>query len=88
MECIARYIENDFSLLRSKIGELHPVHRASLGTLLRHLLRVALHSDQNSMTLEALAAQFCYVILRGNEVLEDGVHVKARCESFEVPFSS
>jgi hypothetical protein len=80
MECIARYIENDFALLRSKIGELHPVHRASLGALLRHLLRVASHSDQNSMPVEALAAHFRYVVFRGNEVLEDGVHVKVRCD--------
>ena len=74
---IVRYTENDFSLLRSKIRELHPVHRASLETLLRHLSRVASHSDNNSMTVKALATQFSYPILRGNEVL-DGVHVKAR----------
>ncbi|KAF8265569.1 hypothetical protein EI94DRAFT_1787398 [Lactarius quietus] len=72
----AKYLENDFSLLRSKIGELHPVHRASLGALLRHLLRVASYSDQNLMTVEALAALFRYVVFRGNEVLEDGIHVK------------
>ena len=46
---------------------------------MRHLLRVASHSNQNSMTVEALAALFRYVVLRGNEVLEDGIHVKARC---------
>ncbi|KAH9041938.1 hypothetical protein EDB84DRAFT_1559528 [Lactarius hengduanensis] len=51
----ARYTENDFSLWRSKIRELHPVHRASLGALLRHLLRVSSHSDKNAMTVEALA---------------------------------
>ncbi len=79
MSHIARYTENDFSLLRSKIRELHPVHTASLGALLRHLLRVASHSDQNAMTVEALAAQFRYDVLRGNDVLHDGVDVKARC---------
>ncbi|KAH8989391.1 hypothetical protein EDB86DRAFT_1914472 [Lactarius hatsudake] len=72
----ARYIENDFSVLRSKIRELHPVHGASLEALLRHLLRVSSHSDENAMTLEALAAQFCYTVLRGNQILQDGVHVK------------
>ncbi|KAH9024574.1 hypothetical protein EDB85DRAFT_2181507 [Lactarius pseudohatsudake] len=54
----ARYTENDFSLWRSKIRELHPVHRASLGALLRHLLLVSSHSDKNAMTVEALAARF------------------------------
>ncbi|KAI9456987.1 hypothetical protein BJY52DRAFT_527106 [Lactarius psammicola] len=72
-----RSIENDFSLLRSKIGEAHPVHRASLGALMRHLLRVASHSDKNSMTVEALASQFSYDVLRGNEVSQDGVNLKS-----------
>jgi len=71
----ARYTENDFSLFRSKIRELHPVHRASLGALLRHLLFVA-RSDKNSMTVEALAAQFCYAVLPGNTVLQDDVDTK------------
>ncbi|KAI9429810.1 Rho GTPase activation protein, partial [Lactarius indigo] len=74
----ARYTENDCSVLRSKIRELHPVHRASLEALLRHLLRVASHSDVNAMTVKALSTQFSYPVLRGNEVLQDGVHVKAR----------
>ncbi|KAH8996989.1 hypothetical protein EDB86DRAFT_3243261 [Lactarius hatsudake] len=71
-----RYAPHDLSLLRSKIGELHPVHRAALEAVLLHFLRVASHSAQNAMTVEALAAQFCYTILRGNAVLRDGVHVK------------
>ncbi|KAI9448587.1 hypothetical protein H4582DRAFT_100622 [Lactarius indigo] len=71
-----RYIENDFSLWRSKIRELHPVHRASLGTLLRHLLRVSTHSDKNAMTAEVLAARFRYGVLRGDQVIQDGVRVK------------
>ncbi|KAH9032135.1 hypothetical protein EDB85DRAFT_2145695 [Lactarius pseudohatsudake] len=70
----ARYTENDCSVLRSKIRELHPVHRASLEALLRHLLRVASHSDVSAMTVKALATQFSYPVLRGNEVLQDGVH--------------
>ncbi len=82
MSRIARYTENDFSLLRSEIRELHPVHRASLEALLRHLLRVASHSNQNAMTVEALAAEFCYPVLRGNVVLLHGVHMKARCNGF------
>jgi hypothetical protein len=75
MSCIARYAENDFSLLRTKIRELHPIHRASLRALLRHLLRVASYSDMNAMTVE-LAARFSYAVLRGNDVLQDGVHIK------------
>ncbi len=82
MSRIARYTENDFSLLRSKIRELHPVHKASLQAFLRHLLRVASHSDKNGTTVGALAARFRYGVLRGNEVLQDGVHVKACCNYF------
>ncbi|KAI9453219.1 hypothetical protein BJY52DRAFT_1189777 [Lactarius psammicola] len=66
----ARYTENDFSLLRSKIRGIHPAHKAPLGALLRHLSRVASQSDKNAMTVEALAAQFCYTVLRGNIVLQ------------------
>ncbi|KAH9055026.1 Rho GTPase activation protein, partial [Lactarius vividus] len=68
----ARYTENDCSVLRSKIRELHPVHRVSLEALLLHLFRVASHSDKNAMTVKALAAQFCYTVFRGNAVLEGG----------------
>ncbi|KAH9051865.1 Rho GTPase activation protein, partial [Lactarius vividus] len=76
----ARYTEKDCSVLRSMIRELRPIHWASLEALLLHLFRVASHSDKNAMTVEALAAQFCYTVLRGNAVLEDGVHAKARCD--------
>ncbi|KAH9008428.1 Rho GTPase activation protein [Lactarius deliciosus] len=72
----ATYTENDYSVLRSKIRELHPVHRASLEVILRHLFLVASHSDKNAMSVKALAGQFCYTILRGNTVSEGGVHVK------------
>jgi len=72
----ARYSQDGFSVLRSKIHELHPVQRASLGALLQHFLRVASHSDKNAMTVKALAARFRYVVLNGNYVLHDGVHMK------------
>ncbi|KAI9445710.1 hypothetical protein BJY52DRAFT_1216594 [Lactarius psammicola] len=68
------YTENGFSLLRLKIHELHPVQRASLGALMRHLLRVASNPDMRAMTMEALASEFSYAVLRGNEVLQDGIH--------------
>ncbi|KAH8989390.1 Rho GTPase activation protein [Lactarius hatsudake] len=70
----ARFTENNFSLLRSKIRKLHPIHRASLHALLRHLLRVSSHSDTNATTVDALAGYLCYAVLRGNTVLVDGVH--------------
>ncbi|KAH9051867.1 hypothetical protein EDB87DRAFT_1816926 [Lactarius vividus] len=72
----ARYTENNCSVLRSRIRELHPVHRTSLQVVLQHLFIVASHSDNNSMDVKALAAQFCYTVFRGNAVLEGGVHVK------------
>ncbi|KAN0139934.1 Rho GTPase activation protein [Lactarius tabidus] len=73
----AKYPENDFLLLRTKIRELHPVHRASLGALLRHLLRVASYSDMNAMSVEELADKFRFAVLRGYDVLQDGVHIKS-----------
>jgi hypothetical protein len=76
MPCVAKYTENDFSLLRSKIHELYPVHRASLEALLRHLSLVASHSDKNEMTVEALAAKFRYSVFRGNEIFRGRVHLK------------
>ncbi|KAI9433317.1 hypothetical protein H4582DRAFT_2082476 [Lactarius indigo] len=66
----ARYIENDFSLLRSVIRELPSVHRETLGELSRHLALVASHSDQNGMTAKALASQFCHAVFRGNTIVE------------------
>ncbi|KAH9037697.1 hypothetical protein EDB84DRAFT_1560529 [Lactarius hengduanensis] len=68
----ARYTENDCSVLRSRIRELHPVHRASLEAVLQHLLLVASRSEKNAMNVKALAAQFCYTVFRGNAVLEGG----------------
>jgi hypothetical protein len=82
MSRIARYTENDCSALRSKIHELHPFHKASLQALLRHFFCVVSHLDKNAMTLEVLAAQFCYTVLCGNAVVEGGVHVKACFQHF------
>ncbi|KAH9051871.1 hypothetical protein EDB87DRAFT_1693352 [Lactarius vividus] len=73
-----RYTENDCSVLRSRIRELHPIHRASLQAVLQHLLHVASHSDKNAMDVKGLAVQFCYPVFRGNAVLEGGIHAKAR----------
>ncbi|KAH9041940.1 hypothetical protein EDB84DRAFT_1559530 [Lactarius hengduanensis] len=71
----ARFTENNFSLLRSKIHELHPIHRASLCALLRHLLRVSTHSDKNATTVETLAGYLRYAVLRGDAVSQDGALV-------------
>ena len=79
---IARYTANDCSALRMKIRELHPCHKASLEVILQHLFRVASRSDKNTMTIEALAAWFCYTILRGNAITEGGVPVKVRANDF------
>ncbi|KAH9051869.1 hypothetical protein EDB87DRAFT_1836128 [Lactarius vividus] len=69
----AGYTENDCSVLRSKLRELHPAHKASLEAILRHLFIVASHSDKNAMGVKALAGQFCYTIFRGNTISEGGV---------------
>ena len=73
-----KYAKDNFSLLRSKICELYPVHRASLEALLQHLLLVASHSDKNGMTVETLSSHLCGYILGFNTVTADGIHVKAR----------
>ncbi|KAH9021329.1 Rho GTPase activation protein [Lactarius hengduanensis] len=72
----AKYTEDDFSLLRSVIRELPPVHRETLGRLSRHLSRVASHSAQNGMPAKALASQFCYAVFRGNTIVEGYVYLK------------
>ena len=79
MPCIDEYTEVNFSLLRSKIRGLRPVHRASLEALLRHLLTVASHSDKNRMTVKELAYQLCLCILGCDVTTEDGNYLKARC---------
>lgn len=71
MSRLARYTENDFLLLRSKIRAKQPVHRASLRVLLRHLFRVASYSDENEMTMDVLAARFAYTLSRQSESLKD-----------------
>ena len=76
---IAKYPETKSPLLRPKIRELDPVHRASLDSLLRHFLCVASHSDKNGMTVKELSARFCYYVLGGYEVLEGDINLKARC---------
>ncbi|KAI9433314.1 Rho GTPase activation protein [Lactarius indigo] len=72
----AKYTENNFSLLRSVIRELPPVHRETLRELSRHLALVASHSEQNGMTVKALASQFCYAVFRGNTIVEGYVYLK------------
>jgi hypothetical protein len=69
MSRIDKYTKNNFSLLRSKIRELHPVHRASLEALLRHLLHVASHSD-NGMTVKELSDPVLPLCPRWDEVCE------------------
>jgi len=64
----AKYIQNDFSLYRSKISELHPVNKASLGALYQHLFLVSTYSspprsDKNAMTVKELAGEFIDCVL-------------------------
>jgi hypothetical protein len=84
---IDEYIKNNISLLRSKIRELHPVHRASLEALLRHLLHVASHSDKNRMTVEDSLLIFCRyylrVTMRSSKV---NIDMEARCIELAVIF--
>lgn len=78
MSRIGEYTKSHFSLLRSKIRELHPVHRASLEAFLQHLFQVAAHSDQNGMTVKILSSQLCGYVLGFDTVVTGGIHVKAR----------
>jgi hypothetical protein len=79
ISCIVKSTETNFLLLRSKIHELHPVHRASLEALLRHLLRVASHSDHNRMTVNTLSSQLCKYVLGYDTTLTGDIDMKARC---------
>jgi hypothetical protein len=80
MRRIDEYNNNNLSLLRWKIRELHPVHRASLRALLRHLFLVASHSDNNAATVKTLSFLFYRHVLGFYSVTDDGGQiVKARC---------
>ena len=79
MSCIDEYTEDNFSLLRSKIRGLRPVHRESLKALLRHLLNVASNSDKNRVTVKELAYKFHIYVLGYDIIAEDGNYLKARC---------
>jgi len=70
----ARNTENDFSLLRLKIRELHPVHRETLGALLRHLLLVTSHLNKTGIS--ALTSGFSFTVLGGSYALEDDARLK------------
>ena len=78
MSHIDEHTKSHFSLLRSKIRELHPVHRASLEALLRHLLKVASHSDKNGMTVKTLSSHLCSYVIGLDTVTADGINVKVR----------
>ena len=79
MSCVDEYTKNNFSLIRSKIHELHPVHRASLEILLRHLLRILRHSDKNGVTVEELSTRFCHYVLGGYGFWDRDINLKVRC---------
>ena len=84
MSRIGKYFEDGFSLLQTKLRELHPVQRAALGALLRHLLRLTSHQSskkKTSITVEALSGQFCDIVL-GRNASRQGkgpTAQKARC---------
>jgi hypothetical protein len=78
MPCIDEYNNKNLSLLRTKIRELHPVHRASLRALLRHLFLVASHSDNNAATVKFLSCLFYGHVLGFYLVYEGGKEVKVR----------
>lgn len=79
MSRIVRHTENNISLLRSKIRELPPVHRASLDILLQHLLLVAAHSDKNGMTVKALSSQLYQYVFGYDTAFTGEIDLKARC---------
>ncbi|KAI0287230.1 Rho GTPase activation protein [Russula brevipes] len=56
------------SLLRSKIHGLPAIHRASLGSLMKHLSRVASHATKNNMDSKSLAAIFSPLVLGKDEM--------------------
>ena len=85
MSLIAKYSEDGFSLLQMKIRELHPVQRATLGALLRHLLCLASYRNEKRtpVTVEALSWQFRDIILGRNAVRQGKgpATQKARCNN-------
>ena len=62
------HVANNFSVLRSKIRRLPPVHQATLRALVEHLARIASHSDKNKMDAKNLAIIFGAVIFGEDEM--------------------
>ena len=63
---------NNFTLLRSKIRRLPPIHQATLKAIVEHLARVAAHSDKNKMDPKNLAIVFGSVIFGEDEMPKPG----------------
>ena len=82
MSGLDRYTKNNLSFLRSKIRELHLVHRVSLQALLEHLCVVAAHSANNGMTVKVLSFQFCEYILGHDAAFTGDIDLKACCLDF------
>ena len=76
MSCIARNTDANFSLLRSKIRQLRPVHRETLGALLRHLSPIASRSDKGK--LSRLTNAFSFAVLRLSPFSEGVIRLKVR----------
>lgn len=62
------HVANNFSVLRSKIRRLPPIHQATLRALVEHLARIASHSDKNKMDPKNLAIVFGSVIFGEDEM--------------------
>ena len=69
---VDEHVANEFSVLRSKIRRLPPIHQATLRALVEHLARVAANSDKNKMDPKNLAIVFGSVIFGEDEMPKGG----------------
>lgn len=56
------YLDNKFSVIRSKLRRLPPIHQTTLRAIIEHLSRVAGHAEQNKMDAHNLALVFNSVL--------------------------
>ena len=72
---IDEHVADNFSLLRSRIRRLPPIHQATMQALVEHLARVVSRSDKNKMSSKNLATVFGPLIF-GEDQIPGGAGVQ------------
>lgn len=66
------YLDNKFSVIRSRLRRLPPIHQTTLRAIIEHLARVADHAEENKMDARNLALVFNSVLFGPEKTPENG----------------